>query len=415
MEIAVPYQQRKLQIRLPDERVMAVVEPNDLHAEKPAKGMIADAVSDPIGSDSLKEFIEGAEDLLVIVNDQTRPTPTRTVLETVVPMLNSAQTSFIIATGVHRGPTEAEYREIFGAAVYEKYRDRISAHDSRNDEMVYLGKSRAGTEMHVNRRGVEADRILVIGSVEPHYFAGYTGGRKGFLPGIAAYSTIEQNHKHALHPEAKALSLEGNPVHEDMVDALGVVQTPVFAIMTVLDKRHGIYAVTAGDINKSFYAAIEKADEIFVTDIPRAADVVVSVAKYPMDIDLYQAQKAIDNGKLALTEGGILILVAACRDGVGEEAFVQLLTSADSPEKVLESIRRNYKLGYHKAGKMAEVFLRAKVQALTQLPDSLLESVFIQPVHDLQHAIEEALKQKGPESQVLFLLDGCVTVPQPKR
>lgn len=414
MEIAVPYIKDKLSVKIPDERILAVVEPNDLQAGKAAEELVAEAIANPVGGKDFESFIEGAEDLLVIVNDQTRPTPTRAVLEGIAPLLEKTDTSFIIATGVHRAPTEEEYRHIFGDSLYEKYKSRIYAHDARKDEMVYLGTSRAGTEMYVNKIGYEAQRILVIGSVEPHYFAGYTGGRKGFLPGIAGYKTIEQNHKHALHPGAKALGLEGNPVHEDMVDALNVVKKDIFAVMTVLDKEHSIYAVTAGDINESFYAAIDRADEIFVADIPKKAEVVVTAAKYPMDIDLYQAQKAIDNGKLALADGGIMILVASCRDGVGEEAFVKLLSSSDTPAGVLEEIEKGYKLGYHKAGKMAEIFLKGEVHAVTDLPDELLESIFIVPEGDLQEAVEKALLQKGGEAKVLFLLDGSVTVPRPR-
>jgi nickel-dependent lactate racemase len=265
----------------------------------------------------------------------------------------------------------------------------------------------------VNRLGVEADRLLAIGSVEPHYFAGYTGGRKSFLPGIASYRTIEQNHAHALEPGAEALGLEGNPVHEDMIDALDVVKKDVFAVMTVLDKDHSIYAVTAGDIHRSFDQAIARAEEIFVADIPRKAEVVVTAARYPMDIDLYQSQKAIDNGKLALAADGIMILVASCRDGIGEKAFAELLSSSETPEGVLEEIKRGYKLGYHKAGKMAEVFLRGEVHAYTGLPDETLESIFITPEHDLQEAVDRALERKGADAQVLFLLDGGVTVPRP--
>lgn len=413
MEVAVPYLRDTVTISVPEERILGVVEPNDLFADQPAAELIDNALKNPSGDEDFQSFVQNAKDLLVIVNDQTRPTPTRMVLQTIAPIIEQADVSFIIATGVHRGPTEEEYRKIFGNELYDTYRDRIFAHDARRDEMVYLGTSRAGTEMYVNKLGVEADRILVIGSVEPHYFAGYTGGRKGFLPGIASFRTIEQNHKHALQPQAKALSLEGNPVHEDMIDALRVVQKPVFAIMTVLDKQHSIYAVTSGNINDSFFAAIDYADEIFVAEIDGAADVVVTTAKYPMDIDLYQAQKAIDNGKLALKDGGTLILVASCRDGIGEEAFVKLLSSSDTPEATLKTIRREYKLGYHKAGKMAEVFLRAEVRAVTELSDDLLRSIFIVPEHDLQKAVDDALEKKGPDAKVLFLLDGSVTVPRP--
>lgn len=413
MEIAVPYLRDIVKVRVDDERVLAVVEPKDCKAVKPPRELVEDALARTAGVQNFEDFIREAKDLLVIVNDQTRPTPTRLVLEAIESILDETDTSFIIATGVHRGPTDEEYRQIFGDRLYEKYCARIMVHDARRDEMVYLGTSRAGTEMYVNKAGVEADRILAIGSVEPHYFAGYTGGRKSFLPGIASYRTIEQNHEHAMEPGAKSLALEGNPVHEDMIDALHVVKKEIFSIMTVLDRNHSIYAVTAGDIYGAFEEAIDRAEEVFVAEITKKAEVVVTAAKYPMDIDLYQSQKAIDNGKLALADGGIMILVSSCRDGVGEYAFVKLLSSADTPGGVFEEIKKGYKLGYHKAGKMAEIFLRGEVRAFTGLSDELLESIFITPEHDLQKAIDRALDEKGPDAQVLFLLDGSVTVPRP--
>jgi lactate racemase len=415
MEVVLPWKKETIKVSVEDHRVLAVVEPNDLKAEAAASDLVLRALANPAGDTDFKTFLSRHDTLLVIVNDQTRPTPTRKVLEAIAPMLDEIDTSFIIATGVHRGPTEEEYEQIFGRELFAKYRDKIHAHDARKDEMVYLGTSRAGTEMYVNKRGVDAESVLVIGSVEPHYFAGYTGGRKGFLPGIASYKTIEQNHKHALNPEAKALNLEGNPVHEDMIDALQVVKKDIFSIMTVLDKAHDIFAVTAGAINDSFYAAIDQADQIFVADIPEKADIVVTAAKYPMDIDLYQAQKAIDNGKLALRQGGIMILVASCRDGIGEEAFAQLLSSSDTPEGVLATIKEGYKLGYHKAGKMAEVFLKGEVRAVSELEPDLVSSFFMKPEVNLQKAINSALEEKGAEAKVLFLLDGSVTVPRPRK
>lgn len=415
MEVVLPWKKETIKVSVEDHRVLAVVEPNDLKAEAAASDLVLRALANPAGDTDFKTFLSRHDTLLVIVNDQTRPTPTRKVLEAIAPMLDEIDTSFIIATGVHRGPTEEEYEQIFGRELFAKYRDKIHAHDARKDEMVYLGTSRAGTEMYVNKRGVDAESVLVIGSVEPHYFAGYTGGRKGFLPGIASYKTIEQNHKHALNPEAKALNLEGNPVHEDMIDALQVVKKDIFSIMTVLDKAHDIFAVTAGAINDSFYAAIDQADQIFVADIPEKADIVVTAAKYPMDIDLYQAQKAIDNGKLALRQGGIMILVASCRDGIGKEAFAQLLSSSDTPEGVLATIKEGYKLGYHKAGKMAEVFLKGEVRAVSELEPDLVSSFFMKPEVNLQKAINSALEEKGAEAKVLFLLDGSVTVPRPRK
>jgi len=411
MIVKVPWDKdQQIEVDLPDQKVVAIVEPNSVEINDETE-TIRQAVSNPIGSKSFKEFLADARDVLFLVNDGTRPTPTRRILDVLKDDLAGKQVSFLVATGIHRAPTEEEYLQIFGPEHREHFRDSIFAHDARRDEMVSLGTSKNGTEMQVNKRGVAAHKIVIISSVEPHYFAGYTGGRKSFLPGIASYQTIEQNHKLAVKQEAKALALTGNPVHEDMIDALKTVKQEVFVISTVLDKDHRIYAATAGDIHQSFQAAIDKANQVFAAPIPEKADVVVSVVKFPGDIDLYQAQKGIDNAKHALKKGGILILVARCRDGVGEDAFVKLMGSCDSPKAALEKIEQGYKLGYHKAAKMAEVGLWAETWAVCGVDPETLKKVFIKSCDSLPEAVDQALEKKGPAAKVLFMLDGGLIVP----
>ncbi|MBI9097871.1 MAG: nickel-dependent lactate racemase [Spirochaetaceae bacterium] len=417
--IHLPYRKGFVSTKIPKSVRVVVAEPNEVSQNSDELELISNSIDNPCGGYTLDDFFQQDADsgrkgkLLVIINDQTRPTPTKTVLDVLADRLDIENTVFIIATGVHRSPTEEEYKVIFGTEHYNRFADKIAVHNARNDdEMIYLGKSSTGTEILINKLAVESDRILVIGSVEPHYFAGYTGGRKGLLPGIASYRTIEQNHKHALDNKAQSLSLVGNPVHEDMLDALKFINKPIFAIMTVLNKDHGVYAATAGDIRESFDAAQKYADDVFVVDLEDKADIVISVARHPMDIDLYQSQKAIDNGKLAMKDGGILILLSSCRDGIGEKAYVDLLSSCATPEKVLEKIQDNYKLGWHKAGKMAKVSIAGEIWGVTELPDDLMRSVFIKPCSDLQRTVDEAIKIKGDTASIVILPDGCVTVPR---
>jgi len=302
--------------------------------------------------------------------------------------------------------------------------------------MVNLGITGFGTPLTLNRLVTESDRIIVTGSVEPHYFAGFTGGSKAFLPGIAAYESIKINHERALSPEARALALAGNPVREDIDDAMRFIKTPVFSVMTVLDKDQKIAAAFCGNITVSFEKAAEFSKKIFcvnlpaiiadttgatgaagkATEVPIKADIVISIAKNPMDIDLYQSQKAIDNGALALKDNGILILVASCRDGIGDKTFAGLLASAANPGEALEKIGREYKLGYHKAAKMAMVASRARIMAISELLASDLKALFIEKCSSPQTALEDAIKNAVSRGikvpKVLVLPDGCVTVPQ---
>ena len=411
MDIQIPYGKEDIPLQIPDQHLLGVFHPNSVQIGS-EMDIVLEALEHPLDSASLPDFLKDASDVLILVNDATRPTPTSKVLEIIQPQIQDIDMNFIIATGNHRGPTEEEFKFIFGD-LYERYRDRIHVHDAHNDdEMVFLGTCTSGTEMYVNRLGVDAHKLIVISSVEPHYFAGYTGGRKSFLPGIAAYRTIEQNHRNAILPEARLLALKGNPVHEDMIDALNIIQhKEIFSIQTVLDRERRIYAASAGNIHTSFDAAIEKANEVYAVKVPQKADLVISVAPYPMDIDLYQSQKALETGKLALKEGGILLMVSKCRMGTGDRVFMDLLTSAGSAEEIMDRIAEGYVLGYHKAAKIAEINLWAEIWAKTDLPPETIESVHMHPVDDLQEAVDNALVLKGTEAKVLVLADGSITVP----
>jgi nickel-dependent lactate racemase len=412
MRIGVPYLDRELEFDVPDGQLLAVVEPNEAGGGGRSPGeLVREAVDRPLGSPSLADFLASSNRLLVIVNDATRPTPTAALLDAVGDELEARDARFLVATGAHRAPTEAEYRQILGRH-YERFRKRIEAHDARDKAgLVDMGHTRNGTPILLNRALVEADRVVATGSVEPHYFAGYTGGRKAFLPGVAGYATIEANHKLALDPRATSLSLDENPVSQDMDDALRLLPAHVFSIMTVLDKDQGLAGCFAGDIRLSFAAAVAKANSIFAVALRERADIVVSVARHPMDIDLYQAQKAIDNGALALADGGILILVASCRDGVGDRAYIELLGSSSGPAEAIQRIATGYRLGYHKAAKIAGVAARASIRAVSELDAATLKMAFIAKREKLGVAVAEALAEKGPGARVTVLLDGTVTVP----
>lgn len=411
MRIEIPYGKHDVQtVEIPEKNLMGVVYPNDVEPADPFRA-ITDALDNPINSLEFRDFIGHGEDIVVIVNDGTRPTPTSTVLEVLSRYIDLAYPRYLIATGTHREPTYEEYKMIFGR-FYESIIHRIRSHDSKNDRVVYLGKSRNGTEMWINEMAVDADRLVIITSVEPHYFAGYTGGRKSILPGIAGYETIEQNHRLAMRPEAQSLVLDGNPVHEDMVDVLKVMEDkPIFSIQVVMDRHHNIYKVVAGDLNDAFERAVALAREVFCVDVGEKADAIITVAPYPMDIDLYQSQKAIDNAKWALKKGGKMILVSKCRDGIGHDTFFRQLSMSDDPYKILENLEKEYRLGYHKAAKMAEVLTWADIWAVTDLDPDLLRKANLRPFRSVQDAVDELLKE-NPEAKILVLMDGSVTVPR---
>lgn len=420
MIVDVPYRDGSIKLRLPENT--KVVEPNNFAGGVEAGdsgALVRKAVAEPVGSPPLADFLDGARAVLVIVNDATRPTPTAAVLDIIGDILESHNAHFLVATGAHRAPTEDEYKQILGRA-YGRFRNRTEAHDAKDrSSLMSFGSTRCGTPVFLNRMVAEADRIVVVGSVEPHYFAGYTGGRKAFLPGVAGYETIQANHKMALDARAHALELADNPVNQDMEDALDTIKAPVFSVMTVLDREQRLAACTAGEIKASFRQAAEAANAIFAVRMKSRVDVAISVARSPMDINLYQAQKAIDNGAMAVADGGTLILVASCWDGVGDKAYMELLGSASSPRDALAKIDLGYRLGYHKAAKIAQVADRIKILAYSELGADVLGKAFMTKIDSLQDAVDLAIAAAIAESVacraggagVAILLDGTLTVP----
>ena len=397
-------------IDIPKDNYIGTFYPKDVMC-KAADDVINESINNPIGYDSLLDFLKGGKDIVFIVNDGTRPTPTAKVLDALSKKMDLRQARYLIATGAHRDMTQEEYDFVFGSH-YAELKDRIVVHDAKKSECVNLGKSKNGTPMNVNKIAVDADRLVIITSVEPHYFAGYTGGRKSFLPGVASYETIEANHKMAMKKEAQSLILKGNPVHEDMMDALEIVKgKKIFSIQMVLDRHQNIYKVASGDLNPAFDKAVEWANEVFSVPIPEKADIVISVAPYPMDVDLYQSQKALDNGKWALKDGGIIIMVSKCREGTGSASFLTQLSSSKDPNQVLENLKIEYKLGYHKAAKMAEIATWASIWAVTDLDPGVIHAANITPFPTVADAVKEAFKQK-PNAKVIVLMDGSVTIPR---
>ncbi len=391
MQVSIPYNKNEqVLLGIDDELLLGIYEPNAIPSLGPQEALLQEL------GDKLEAFLGSASSVLVIINDATRPTPTRAMLSALVPCFEKAGISddnllLLVATGAHRPVKQDELDQLLGP-FKQRLSPRLVSHEAKDEKsLARIGVTRNGTPILLNKLLFAYDRIVVTGSVKPHYFAGFTGGRKAFLPGIAGYETIVANHKLAVSDEARSLALEGNPVHEDMMDALCHIKAPVFSLMTVLDKEQNVVAATGGDIIESFEKAVAIARKVFCVPIPQKADIVVSIAKFPM------------------------VLVSACREGIGDQEFADLLDSCSSPDEALQVIDKTYKLGYHKAAKMASVCKRMKVLAYTTLDDRQVASLFLEPVADLQAALDGAIAEaraKGIEKpSVILLPDGCVTVP----
>jgi len=414
MKIPIKYGDETIELNIDGQ--VEVLKPEKIELED-SVNLIEEAFLNPINKESFEEFASASEDLLIIVNDATRPTPTAEILDYLSPiLLNHPNVACIVACGSHRKPTEDEFKRIFGKC-YKEFKEKIFVHDAeKKDEIKFIGKTIRGNRIGFNKKIFEYKNVVAINSVEPHYFAGYTGGRKSFLPGIAAYETIEFNHTFALEKEACGLALDENPVNEDMMEAVDILKDKIniFSIQIVLTPSGEIYKVTAGDLHDSFRKAVEYSKHVSCIKLKEKGNIVITVAPPPLDINLYQSQKALENGKLALEDNGIIILYSKCPKGIGPDKFMNLLTSEDTPEKVLDRIKEGYKLGYHKAAKIAELSCRANIWAVTSIDANEIKQAFMKPYKDLQKAVDDAvaqIKKRSETPKIVIMPAGSLTVP----
>ena len=413
MEVDIPYGKGKIRANVPEP--CEVLIPNKIEVEDENK-IIKGALRNPIGMIPFQEFVTNSERLLIIVNDASKPTPTPRILEHIHQLIkNHPDVKFLVATGTHKPPGEEECRFIFGR-FYDIFKEQIYIHDSKKEEdMNYYGKTASGTEIYLNKMIEDAENIIVIGSVEPHYFAGYTGGRKAILPGVASYETIETNHKFALDEKSCSLCLEDNPIHKDFNDAVKLLKDiNIFSIQTVLTNDYKIYSTKCGDIIKSFDESIKYANDVYSVPVTKKGNIVITVVPYPMDINLYQSQHALENGKLVLEDDGVLILVSKCRMGVGNDAFVEMLSKADSEQGVMDLIGGKYKLGCHKSVKILRIISENQIFAVTDLDEDTIKKTKLKPYSDIQTAINDAvdyIESRGKKPNTIVIQSGNLTVP----
>jgi len=373
--------------------------------------LIKESLQNPIDSHDLQTFIQDKRNILIIVNDGSRNTPTQIVISAIYNYIKDKNFKFIVALGTHREPTQVELDRIFGK-FYDEFKDRIFCHDSQNDEMTNLGITSRGTPISINSEVIKADGVIVISSVEPHYFAGFTGGRKSFLPGVAAFQSIEKNHKLALMDEAKILELEGNPVHEDMMEATKMVTTETFCILTVLDTNDKAFYSTSGNIHSTLKNASKKVIEVFAPKVKEQVDIIIAINQPPLNKNLYQSQKGLENCKSILNENGIFILVSRCNEGIGNNAFYELMASAKTPDEVFQKVEKNYKLGYHKAAKFVSFMQKNKLWMVSEMEDNVLNNIFIRNFSSLQEAVNKAVILKGKDAKIVIIQNAGITVPR---
>jgi nickel-dependent lactate racemase len=386
---------------------------------------IRKALQQPIGSPPLRAIVRPGERVCILVNDRTRQARSELFLPLILEELNQAGVQdqdvfLVIATGSHRQATLADVRALVGPEVAKRV--AVYSHDARDQIMLtYLGTTSRSTPVYINSLVVKVDRRTLTGNVVHHWFAGFGGGKKALVPGVAGDETIRRNHALMLDLASRMGVLDGNPAADDMLEAARLVGGD-FLLNTVLDPEGQILGVFAGDMVLAHREACRLAHRVFAGYQTAPADLVIaSCGGWPKDINVYQAQKALENAVLVSPPGGVIILVAECREGVGSEKYWEWVQKYPTLPQLEQAIRENFELGGHKAWAMARLMAQHTVVLLSSLPEDTVRRLGFVPASTPPEALALAQRllldpartgeRTGERRRAVIMPQAALTVP----
>lgn len=400
------------EVEVPEQNLIGELHANEVPVDLVGEAEVKRALENPIGSPRLKDLVHPGETVAIVTSDVTRPMPTYKVMPALLDELYAGgikpeDITLVFALGSHRKQTDEEKRRLAG----ERAWNEVRCVDSDPDDCISYGVTSRGTPVDITRVVAEADRRICLGNIEYHYFAGYSGGAKAIMPGASTRAAIQANHSRMVLPEAKAGALETNPLRMDIEEAGAMVGID-FIVNVVLSEHKEILKAVAGDVTQAHRVGCRFLDTLYRKELKEPADIVlVSQGGAPKDLNLYQTQKALDNAKHAVKDGGVIILIGSCREGLGERTFEEWMTSAPSAHSLIERIGREFRLGGHKAAAIAMVLERAEVDLVSELDDDFVRSIFLVPQPSAQVALDRAFEKLGKDATVLAMPYGGSTLP----
>lgn len=412
--VDLAYGQGQVSVHVPGPNLIGVYAPVTDSETVDQKSLVAAAMAHPIGTARLREIVRRGQRIAILTSDLTRPCPSQELLPFVLEELAAAgipdaDVTIVMGLGLHRPMTPVEIEKALGREFSRRF--RVLNHDI--DDTVSLGVTQRGTPVEIFRPVMEADARICLGVLEYHYFAGYSGGAKGIFPACASRAAVTANHSMMVRPEAVTGRIQGNPVRADLEEAAAMAGVD-FILNVVVDTEHRVVGAVAGDMIAAHRRGCELIAERGTIPIPHTADIVIaSSGGFPKDINMYQAQKALENASYFVRDGGILILVAECPEGYGEPTFESWMHDASSPQDLLTRIQREFVLGGHKAAAIAAVQARVSIYVVSSQSPEEMRRVGLTPFSDPQAALDAALKKLGKDSQVIVLPLAGSTIPKP--
>ena len=383
------------------------------------KELIEQAMAAPIACSPLSALAKGKDKIVIIASDHTRPVPSKLIIPPMLQQLRQgnpdADITILIATGCHRGTTREELVQKFGEDIVQN--EKIYIHDcDERDMLVNIGTLPSGSACEINRLAYEADLLVAEGFIEPHFFAGFSGGRKSVLPGIAGRSTVLGNHcsEFIAHPSARTGILENNPLHIDMLWAAKTAKLAYIVNVVLNAEKEVIYAV-AGDAEAAHKAGTDFLSGLCKTE-PIPADIVITTnGGYPLDQNVYQAVKGMTAAEATVKQGGVIIMLARCNDGIGGDHFYRQLAQEPDIDKTMALFLSRGKEQTVPDQWQTQVFLRvlkkATVIFLSEMDDATIREMHMLPAKTMEEALQKAkaiLNKENPD--IVAIPDGISVI-----
>ena len=398
--IVFPYGKSSLKLEVPEEHLAGIITPH-LHEYVPeAEGaeLVYHALTHPIGTERLCDLAAGKKRIVVISSDHTRPVPSRIIMPQILKEIRlknpDADITILIATGLHRATTREELEEKFGQEIVKN--EKIVVHDCDDEaNLVYVGQLPSGGRLVLNRLAVEADLLVAEGFIEHHFFAGFSGGRKSVLPGVASRESVSYNHNYRFiaSDHARTGLLKDNPIHRDMLYAAEKAKL-AFIVNVIVDAEHKPVFAVAGDCSAAHKVGTDFLIKECRADAVKADIVVTTNGGYPMDRNIYQAVKGMTAAEASVKKGGVIIMCAEAVDGHGAPAFYQTFRDEPSLTNMLKtfSMRKPEETepDQWQSQILARVLLKATVIFVSSCPDQMVKDMHLMPAHSLEEAFELA-------------------------
>lgn len=419
--IKIPYNKRFLEASVSDENLEAVLESkaHNYKSELTQEEIVEKALDNPIKSKSLEELVKGKGNMVIITSDHTRPVPSKITLPILLRRIRKVNPDIdikiLIATGFHRPTTREEMIDKFGEEIV-KNEQIINHYSQREEDQVLAGILPSGGELWINKLAADTELLISEGFIEPHFFAGFSGGRKSVLPGIASAKTIMWNHNSEFigSSNARTGKLGKNPIHQDMVFAAEKAKL-AFILNVVIDKDKKIIHAVSGHSKLAHEEGCKFVSELSSIDSVKGDIVISSNGGYPLDQNIYQSVKGMTAAEACCKEGSIIIMVSACNDGHGGESFYRNMAEAESPvavlDKVLQVSKDKTEPDQWEFQILARILSKNKVIMVTDMCDpEIIKNMHMDHAYTFEEALKKAYELKGETAKVVVIPDGVSIV-----